>query len=109
MECSNDNKYIYQSIEYCNPGMKRKVLIMFDDMTANMISSKKLYPLATGFFTRGWKMNIYFAFTTQLYLSVPKDVRTNTRSGPRINFRMLQNFTKKYEHRNDVICRKIID
>ena len=29
--------------------------------------------------------------------------------GSRINFRVLQNFTKKIEHRNDAICRKIID
>ena len=34
-----------------------------------------------------------------------KDIR----GGSRINFRVLQNFTKKIEHRNDVICRKIID
>ena len=33
----------------------------------------------------------------------------NHRGGSRINFRVLQNFTKKNEHRNDVICRKIID
>ena len=31
------------------------------------------------------------------------------RDGSRINFRVLQNFTKKIEHRNDVICRKIKD
>ena len=31
------------------------------------------------------------------------------RGGSTINFRVLQNFTKKIEHRNDVICRKIID
>ena len=31
------------------------------------------------------------------------------RGGSRINFRVLQNFTKKIEHRNDVTCRKIID
>ena len=29
--------------------------------------------------------------------------------GSRINFSVLENFTKKIEHRNDVICRKIID
>ena len=31
------------------------------------------------------------------------------RGGSRINFGVLQNFTKKIEHRNDVICKKIID
>ena len=35
--------------------------------------------------------------------------RYNVRGGSRINFRVLQNFTKKVEHRNDVTCRKIID
>ena len=30
------------------------------------------------------------------------------RSGSRINFRVLPKFYKKIEHRNDVICRKII-
>ena len=34
---------------------------------------------------------------------------TDSRGGSRINFRVLQNFTKKIEHRNDVICRKIMD
>ena len=33
----------------------------------------------------------------------------NLRCGSRIDFRVLQNFTKKIEPRNDVICRKIID
>ena len=36
----------------------------------------------------------------------PSDV---IRGGSRINFRVLKNFTKKIEHRNDVICTKIID
>ena len=31
------------------------------------------------------------------------------KGGARINFRVLQNFTKRIEHRNDVICRKNID
>ena len=31
------------------------------------------------------------------------------RGGSTINFRVLQNLPKKIEHRNDVICRKIID
>ena len=30
------------------------------------------------------------------------------RGGSRINFRVLPKFYKKFEHRNDVICRKII-
>ena len=34
---------------------------------------------------------------------------TNFRGRSRINLRVLQNFTKKIDHRNDVICKKIID
>ena len=33
----------------------------------------------------------------------------NGRAGSRISFRVLQYFAKKNEHRNDVVCRKIID
>ena len=31
------------------------------------------------------------------------------RGESRINLRVLQNFTKKIDHRNDIICRNIID
>ena len=44
--------------------------------------------------------NMYYAYHKQY---------NNIRGGSRINFRVLQNFTKKIEQRNDVICRKIID
>ena len=33
---------VYNNIEECNLGKKRKVLIVFDDMVAYMISNKKL-------------------------------------------------------------------
>ena len=36
-----------------------------------------------------------------------KNNMTNHRDGCRINLRVPQNFTKKTDHRNDVICRKI--
>ena len=32
---------VYKNIEEYNPGKKRKVLILFDDMIAYMISNKK--------------------------------------------------------------------
>ena len=40
---------IYKNIEEDNPGKKRKVLIIFDDMIADMISNKKLRPIVTEF------------------------------------------------------------
>ena len=36
---------IYKSIEEYNPNKKRKILIVFDDMIADMLSNKKLNPI----------------------------------------------------------------
>ena len=33
---------IYKNIERCNPNKKRKILIDFDDMIANMLSKKTI-------------------------------------------------------------------
>ena len=37
----------YKSTEDYNPGKKRKVLIVFDDMIADMINNKRLNPIVT--------------------------------------------------------------
>ena len=42
MEYSNDMQNVYENIEDYNPGKKRKILIVFDDMIADMINNKKL-------------------------------------------------------------------
>ena len=36
---------VYKNIENYNPGKKRKMLIVFDDMIADMIINKKLNPV----------------------------------------------------------------
>ena len=41
MEYSNDMEDVYKNIENYNPGKKRKILILFDDMIADMINNKK--------------------------------------------------------------------
>ena len=38
---------IYKNIEECNPNKKRKILIAFDDVIADMLSNKKLNPTVT--------------------------------------------------------------
>ena len=43
---------VYKIIEECNSGKKRKVLIVFDDMIANIISNKKLNSIVTELFIR---------------------------------------------------------
>ena len=39
MEYSNDMQDVYNNIENYNPGKKRKILIVFDDMIADMINN----------------------------------------------------------------------
>ena len=53
-------------------------MILFDDMSNDMIHNKKLISIVTELFIRGRKLNIYLAFITESYFKVPKDVRLNT-------------------------------
>ena len=57
---------------------RNKVLIVFDDMIADVINNKKLNPAVTELFIRGRKLNIYFVFIMQSYFKMPKEVRLNT-------------------------------
>ena len=47
MEYSNDMQDVYKNIEDYNPRKNRKVLIVFDDMMADMINNKKVNPKLT--------------------------------------------------------------
>ena len=68
----------YKNIEDYNPIKKREILIIFDDMIADMINNNKLNPIVTELFIRGRKLNISIVFITQSYFKVPKDVRLNS-------------------------------
>ena len=63
---------VYENLEDNNPTKKRRVLIVFDDMIADMESNKKLSTIVTELFLRGRKLNISFVFTLQSYFEVPK-------------------------------------
>ena len=45
-----------------NIDKKRKTIIVFDDMIADMINNKKLYSIVTELFIRGRKLNISLVF-----------------------------------------------
>ena len=75
---SNDMDNIYKNIEEYNPNNKRKILIVFDDMIADMLSNKKLNPILTESFIRGKKLKLFLAFITQSYFAVPKNIRLNS-------------------------------
>ena len=74
MEYSNDMRDVYKKIDEYNSDKENKILIVFDDMIADMIHNKKLNSIVTELFTRG----ISLLFITQSYFQVPKDVRRNT-------------------------------
>ena len=57
---------------------EKNVLIVFDDMIADMINNNKLDLIVTELFIRGIKLNISILFITQSYFKVPKDVRLNS-------------------------------
>ena len=78
IEDSNDMQDVYKNIEEFNICKKRKILIVFDDMIADMINNKKLNSIVTELFIRGRKLNISLVFITQSYFKVPKDVRLNS-------------------------------
>ena len=63
---------IYKNIEEYNPNKVRKILIVFDDMIADILSNKKLNPAVTELFIIGRKLNISFVFITLSYFAVLK-------------------------------------
>ena len=69
---------IYKSTEEYNSNKKRKLLIVFGGMIADMLSTKKLNPIVTELFIRGRKLNISLVFITQSYFAVPKNIRLNS-------------------------------
>ena len=69
---------VYKNIDNYNPDKENKILIVFDDMNADMINNKKLKSVVTKLFIRGRKLNISLIFTTQSYFKVPQDVRNNS-------------------------------
>ena len=78
IEYWNNMDDIYKNSEEYNPNKKRKILIVFDDMIADMLSYKKLNLIATELFIRGRKLNISLVFIIQSYFTVPKNTRLDS-------------------------------
>ena len=66
---------VYKNIDEYNVNKENKILIVLDDMIADMINNKKLNSIVTELFIRGRKLNISFVFITRSYFKVPKDVK----------------------------------
>ena len=69
---------IYESIEEYNPNEKRKMLIIFYDLIANILKNKKPNPTVTESFIRGRKLSNSLVYITQTYFAVPKNIRENS-------------------------------
>ena len=69
---------IYKNVEEYNPNKEQKILIVFDDMIADMLSNKKINP--TELYIRQRKTNIFLAFITQSFFAVQKNIRINSTS-----------------------------
>ena len=68
---------IYENIDNYNPSRKRKVVIIFDDMIADIMTNKKFRAIIKELFIRCRKLNISVVFIVQSYFSVPKDLGLN--------------------------------
>ena len=66
---------VYENINDYNPSRKRKILIVFGDMIANITSNKKFQAIIEELFIRCRKVNISVVFITQTYVTVSKDAR----------------------------------
>ena len=76
--CSNTMDDIYEDTDNYNQKRDKKVLIVFDDMTADIMGNKKFQAIIKELFIRCRKLNISLFVISQSYFSVPKDVRLNS-------------------------------
>ena len=72
IECSNTMDDVYQNIDDCNPNRKRKILIVFDDMIADIMANKKFQAIIKELFIRCRKLNMSLVFITQSYFLFQK-------------------------------------
>ena len=76
---SNTMDDVQEDIDNYNAKIdKKKVLIVFDEMIADIMTNKKFQAIINELFIRYRNLNTSLVFITQSYFSVPKDARLNT-------------------------------
>ena len=68
---------VFSNIDDYNPKRKRKILIVFDDMIADIMTNKRLQAIIKKLFIKCRKLNMSLVFITQSYFSIPKGARLN--------------------------------
>ena len=99
IECSNTVNDVYGNID--NNNLKRKILTVFDDTIADIMTNKKFQSIIKELFIRCRKQNISLVFITQSYFSVPKDVRLNS------TYYSIMKINNKRELQNIAISRSV--
>ena len=66
IQCLNTMDDVYENIDDYNPNRKRKILIVFDDMIADVMTNKKFQAVIKELFIRCRKLNISLFFITVL-------------------------------------------
>ena len=69
---------VYNNIDDYNLKRKRKILIVFDDMIADIMTNKRFQAIIKALFIRCRKLNISLVFITRSYFSVSKGIRLNS-------------------------------
>ena len=72
IECSNTMNDVYNNIDNYNQSRKRKILIVFDDMIADIMTNKKFQAIIKELFIRCRKVSISYVFNTQFYFLLQK-------------------------------------
>ena len=80
IECSNTMDDVYENIDNYNPSRKRKILIVFDDMIADIMTNKKFQAIIKELFFSCRKVNILLVFKIQSYFCCSKrcEIKFNT-------------------------------
>ena len=78
IEYSNDMNDVLDDIDNYNKNRDKNVLIIFDDMIADIMRSEKFKAIVKELFIRCRKLNISIAFIMQSYFRTPKDARLNS-------------------------------
>ena len=78
IEYSNDMNDVLDDINNYNKNRDKKVLIIFDDMIAEIMKSEKFKAIVKELFIRCRKLNIYIVFITQSFFRTPENARLNS-------------------------------
>ena len=78
IEYFNTMDDVYNNIDDYNPKRKRKILIVFDDMIADIMTNKRFQAIIKDLFIRCRKSHKSLVCITHSCFSVPKEVRLNS-------------------------------